>query len=965
MKDISFIPPFISGSLWLLLSIIGIYVLGLDPGCLYAQNGNPKEFDLIQGELPNGFRYLIKPIPNENSLKMRFYVKAEESKKDFQLAHLIEHLAFRKSKAFPNGIYNIDSLFNSVGMKGPGRDVYAYSGAELTEYIFNPNPKNYKSVQLGLSWFYDIASGLKLEDQDILIEKKTLHQEHKLRTSGQEHVFVNQSIIDAAIFPCEASFEHYDRKIDSFTTSEIRKFYKAKYRPNNMVLMVVGSIENFEELKIKIEETFKKVKSSYDDREFDREYECKLAYLQQKDQFVVKRKRNLDKERKSKINFNFYYKDEVLLKKSPLTKEESLTRRKQIILWDLIANAMRSQLNNLTQVYNPDYAISVEETATKSSPSAALHLSVDIPAETTETKVALGKVFQQLGWLISNGYEKEQWQETKRKKLNEIASKSHHSLNYWEDKLKNHIINGEFLNADENIIIESWLSNISVSEFNNYLKQFIGHAPNDIGILIPSDFKSKFQNRKLRDLVDKNLMKTEQRVYEKLPEVLLTKNEVRDLEPVHYEKVPDSISKYHYRFSNGIHLILVRDTTRKNSIKLQGFSPVGALDLKSSDFYSATYSPRIVRNSGVGELNKFQLKSILKDLSYLSVVPYITATETGVKAETSTEHTEIMLQLLHLYISNPRHDTIAFLDWQNNASKSVKSPHYDIDRANFNNCIQEYFSAHKTFFSSGNKYLEYSKMVDFEQALKSYHKLFSMSDKFTYIITGDFEEEVVLQLAQKYLGNLPNESYDKENYWLRNQNIEEEYYVHFDNEWSPETEQNDIWYSLQLLREPDNHSWQEVIKFEFLKEVITEMIWKLRFEEGFSLYHINVKGGYHLDLSKYLISIMLQCKPDEFEAIRAKSSMILDEISDGNIPKLTFDKVFDRMKMKYGNNVQQLKSLDRLYLYYNLHKTDDKKNFSFPELGEMSDFFQKLDWNFIVEYTRQFFRENQFFEFSM
>ncbi len=110
---------------------------------------------------------------------------------------------------------------------------------------------------------------------------------------------------------------------------------------------------------------------------------------------------------------------------------------------------------------------------------------------------------------------------------------------------------------------------------------------------------------------------------------------------------------------------------------------------------------------------------------------------------------------------------------------------------------------------------------------------------------------------------------------------------------------------------------------------------------------------------------MLQCKPDEFEAIRAKSSMILDEISDGNIPKLTFDKVFDRMKMKYGNNVQQLKSLDRLYLYYNLHKTDDKKNFSFPELGEMSDFFQKLDWNFIVEYTRQFFRENQFFEFSM
>ena len=38
--------------------------------------------EIRSGELN---RYLIKPIPGENSLKMRFYVRAEESEEDFQM----------------------------------------------------------------------------------------------------------------------------------------------------------------------------------------------------------------------------------------------------------------------------------------------------------------------------------------------------------------------------------------------------------------------------------------------------------------------------------------------------------------------------------------------------------------------------------------------------------------------------------------------------------------------------------------------------------------------------------------------------------------------------------------------------------------------------------------------------------------------------------------------------------------
>ena len=65
---------------------------------------------------------------------------------------------------------------------------------------------------------------------------------------------------------------------------------------------------------------------------------------------------------------------------------------------------MRHQLNNLTEVYNPSYTISIEETAAKSNATVALHLRVNIPSDSKDSEVTLAKVFQQLGLLIFNGY---------------------------------------------------------------------------------------------------------------------------------------------------------------------------------------------------------------------------------------------------------------------------------------------------------------------------------------------------------------------------------------------------------------------------------------------------------------------------------------------------------------------------------------------------------------------------------
>src|SRR5690606_34904646 len=63
--------------------------------------------------------------------------------------------------------------------------------------------------------------------------------------------------------------------------------------------------------------------------------------------------------------------------------------------------------------------------------------------------------------------------------------------------------------------------------------------------------------------------------------------------------------------NNGVKVILKSykpDGILEDKILLHGFSPNGASCFPKKDYFSAMLTPDIVRNSGVRELNKFQLK---------------------------------------------------------------------------------------------------------------------------------------------------------------------------------------------------------------------------------------------------------------------------------------------------------------------------------------------------------------------
>lgn len=116
-----------------------------------------------------------------------------------------------------------------------------------------------------------------------------------------------------------------------------------------------------------------------------------------------------------------------------------------------------------------------------------------------------------------------------------------------------------------------------------------------------------------------------------------------------------------------------------------GFSKKGASIFPKEDYFSAINAPLIIRNAGVGEIDKYALSRYLKGTSFnKGIFPYVHYNETGIRGNVMLKDLESFLQLVYLYFTNPRKDSNAFENWKKDEEKRHQSPTY-------NDLIQEGF----------------------------------------------------------------------------------------------------------------------------------------------------------------------------------------------------------------------------------------------------------------------------------
>ncbi len=200
---------------------------------------------LVRGKLANGFRYVLqKHQEPRNRVVISLAVEAgslNETDDQRGLAHFLEHMMFNGTDNFPAG--TLVEYFQSIGMNF-GNDANAHTTFDQTVYdLILPNGSE-KELDTGLLVMADYARRAQLQEVHIDKERGVILAEkrardsaaYRLQVASMEFAFRGTRLAERMVIGEEKTLRNADRNL-------LKSFYDAWYRPDNMVLVVVGDMD--------------------------------------------------------------------------------------------------------------------------------------------------------------------------------------------------------------------------------------------------------------------------------------------------------------------------------------------------------------------------------------------------------------------------------------------------------------------------------------------------------------------------------------------------------------------------------------------------------------------------------------------------------------------------------------------------------------------------------------------------
>lgn len=551
---------------------------------------------IVHGKLDNGFRYVF--MPNDQLPKhfaVRLYVNAGslmEEENERGLAHFLEHMAFKGIKGYPE-----DEMIRTLQNLGLpfGSHNNAHTSFDETVYkldFMNNTPEN---LEHGLKIMSGIADGMFLDEAliskeigVILAEKRDSYDvEYKRICDFQEFVYKGLRINDRLPIGIESV-------IKSANPTLLRNFYKKWYRPERMILMIVGDLDR-SEVETRI-------------REYFSTFSGLLEAPNEPDLGAIK----YDQGLKSRI-----YKDKELsgtifelTSLKPYQKKTIDRKKRKEFIYESIAHRIfNDRLGALARQEVFPFRIAFAEART--AYDVLKFSSVSVECESDKVLGALTTIENELRRIFEYGFTDEEFDRIKREQL------------YL---YKNNLVLDETPKTSD--LIETLVS-VTTGEaiFTTYkedyeiVKELLGNEANKNECL--QIFKNSWDTSNLRLYLYTNsdVKYTEAQLneaYYKSQKIVLAAPEEQKIINYHFNGLsePGTVLKeeynaeldcYQYKFSNNIRVNLKQTNYDKNQVFYQinfgngedepGDKPDGITSIASNALY----------NGGIGELSKEEL----------------------------------------------------------------------------------------------------------------------------------------------------------------------------------------------------------------------------------------------------------------------------------------------------------------------------------------------------------------------
>ena len=197
------------------------------------------------GRLDNGVRFIIKENHTpQDRVSMHLLVQAGslyEKPEEQGIAHFIEHMLFNGSAHFAPG--EMVKFFQRIGMQF-GPDANAHTGFTRTVFDIVLPIGDEKSLSEGLLVLRDYADGALFLPEEVVREKKVILAEMRSRDSASFRTFKAAlqfelpGLLIGHRFPIGET-----EAINKMDDRMLRQFYHTWYRPERMILVVVGDLK--------------------------------------------------------------------------------------------------------------------------------------------------------------------------------------------------------------------------------------------------------------------------------------------------------------------------------------------------------------------------------------------------------------------------------------------------------------------------------------------------------------------------------------------------------------------------------------------------------------------------------------------------------------------------------------------------------------------------------------------------
>jgi zinc protease len=695
------------------------------------------------GKLSNGMTYFIrKNTKPEKRAELRLAVNAgsmEENDDQQGLAHFCEHMCFNGTKNFKKS--ELVDYLESIGTKF-GPHLNAYTSFDETVYMLQlPTDKEDVLIK-GFQILEDWAHNVSFENDEIDKERGVVTEEWRLGKGANERM-------RNKYFPILFKDSRYATRLPigkpeilkNCKYETLKQFYNDWYRPDLMAIIAVGDFD-VDKVEKLIKEKFSSIPAKQNPRKLE-----SYSLPDHKEMLIAKA---TDKEAA--------YTMVQVMYKHPARKIITIEDYRTSLIENLYTGMLNERYEEIRQQANTPFSFAGcyygDVVRTKEAYTTYAYLSSDKNIE-----AGLKIIAEENERASRFGFTATEFERQKKNVLKQ------NETSYLErDKTESSRLIGEyvyyFLSGSpatgmefEYNITKKLLEGITLDEVNKEGKKFktpnnensvvVITAPEKEGVELPGDEKikaifSEVGKSNIKAYVDNVISKP-----------LMAKEPVAG--KITEEKQIKELDITELKLSNGVKVFLKATDFKNDEILFSAASFGGTSLCSDQDAISGGFGGYVIGQSGVGEFDKISLQKSLSGKN-VSVFPYISTTTENMQGESSPDDLETLMQLIHLYFTQPRKDTTAFasliqqqMGFMQNRAASPEAAFQDTIQVT----MAQYHYRARPFTP------EMLKEINLDKAYSIYKDRFSDAGDFMFCFVGSFDMNKMKPLLEKYIASLP------------------------------------------------------------------------------------------------------------------------------------------------------------------------------------------------------------------